>query len=450
MAGLGIDGIVSGLDTTSIINQFMKLEANQQTLLSMKKTSTSAVVSALQGLNTRFASLAESATKIADPASWTAVTARSSSPSVTVVAGATATAGSIRFNVDALATAQSSLVDVPADLDPANPSLVLRVGTGDPVTVSALSSDPRDLAAAVNKADLGVRASIINVGTVDAPEHKLQLTSTSTGTAHGFTVEAVTTTGTRALDLTEVTAASDARLTLFPGSAAERTVTSTSNSVAGLIEGVTLTLTETTTSPVSVDLTRDDATLLKNAKGLVSNLNVLLEEISSRTKASSTTTADGSTQLTPGVLASESLVRGLGTELLSAAGLTVRGESLASIGITLGRDGRYALDEKAFGDALAADPAKAQALTTALAEATQGIAKRASDPDSGTLTSRIRGGEDAVKDLGNRINAWDDRLAVRRATLERTYASLEVTLSRLNSTSSWLEQQLAQLQGTKK
>ena len=154
-----------------------------------------------------------------------------------------AAAGSIKLNVDALATAQSSLVDVPADLDPANPSLALRVGAGDPVTVTALSTDPRDLAAAVNKANLGVRASIINVGTADAPEHTLQLTSTSTGAAHGFTVEAVTTTGARVLDLTEVTAASDARITLFPGSAAERTVTSASNSVTGIIEDVTLTLT---------------------------------------------------------------------------------------------------------------------------------------------------------------------------------------------------------------
>lgn len=451
MAGIGIDGIVSGLDTTTIINQLMQVETNQQTLLSIKKSSTSATVTALQGLNTRFASLAESAKKLADPASWNAVTATSSSTSVTVAAGAKAAAGSITFTVDSLATAQSSLVDVPADLDPANPSLVLRVAGGDPVTVTALSTDPRDLAAAVNKADLGVRASIINVGTADAPEHKLQLTSTSTGATNGFTAEAMTTSGMRALDLTEIVAAADARLTLFPGSAAERTVTSASNSVAGLIEDVTLTLTATSTDHVSVTLVRDDATLTKNAKGLVSNLNVLLEEISSRTTATTTTGTDGSTKLTPGVLASESLVRGLGTDLLSAAGLTVDGASLASVGITLGRDGRYAFDEKAFGDALAADPAKAQKLVTALAEATGKIAERASDADNGTLTSRIRGGEDAVKDLGERITAWDDRLATRRATLERTYAALEVSLSKLNDTSSWLEQQLAQLNGgTKK
>ncbi|QIK84314.1 flagellar filament capping protein FliD [Sanguibacter sp. HDW7] len=451
MAGIGIDGIVSGLETSKIINQLLQLEANQQTLLSMKKTSTSAVVSALQGLNTRFASLAESATKIADPASWTAVTARSSSTAVTVSVDSRATAGSLRLTVDALATAQSSLVDVPADLDPANPALVLRVGSGTPVTVTALSTDPRDLAAAVNKADLGVRASIINVGTAGAPEHRLQLTAKSTGAANDFSVEAVTTSGTRAVGLTEISAASDAQVTLFPGSAAERTVTSTSNAVTGLVDGVTLTLGATTTEPVTVDLTRDDAALTKSAKGLVSNLNVLLEEIASRTKASTTTNEDGSTRLNPGVLASESLVRGLGTEMLSAAGLTVDGESLGSIGITLGRDGRYAFDEKAFGDALAGDPAKAQALTTALASATGDIAKRASDTSDGTLTSRIRGGEDTVKDLGNRIIAWDDRLAVRRAALERTYAALEVSLSKLNSTSSWLEQQINQLSsGTKK
>jgi len=450
MAGIGIDGIVSGLETSKIINQLMQVEANQQTLLGMKKTSASAVVTALQGLNTRFVSLAESATTLAKPSSWTVVTATSSDKAVTVAAGAKAAAGSVRLTVDSLATAQSSLVELPADLDPADPTLTIRVGEGDPVTVTALSTDPRDLAAAVNKADLGVRASIINVGTADAPEHRLQLTATRTGAANGFTVEAATTSGTRALDLTEVVAAADARLTLFPGSPAARTVTSASNSVTGLVDDVTLTLTATTDEPVTVDLARDDATITKNVKGLVSNLNVVLEEIASRTKASSTTAADGSTKLTAGVLASESLVRGLGTDLLSAAGLTVGGQSLASIGISIGRDGRYTLDEKAFGDALAADPAAAQALATALADATGAIAKRASDADTGTLTSRIRGGEDTVKDLGDRIASWDDRLAVRRATLERTYSALEVSLSKLNSTSSWLEQQLAQLQGVTK
>lgn len=450
MAGFGIDGIVSGLDTTAMINQLMQVEARQQSLLNTKKISASATVSALQGLNARFASLAESAKKVADPSSWTAVTASSSSSAVTVAAGAKAAAGSLRFTVDALATAQSSLVELPADLDADEPTLVLRVGSGDPVTVTSLSTDPRDLAAAINKADLGVSASIINVGTVAAPEHRLQLTATSTGAQNSFTVEAATTSGMRALDLVEVTAASDARLTLFPGSAAERTVTSGSNSVAGLLDDVTFTLKETTTDPVSINLVRDEAAITKTAQGLVSNLNVLLEEISSRTKASTTTNADGSTKLTPGILASESLVRGLGTELLSIAGLTAGGDSLANVGITLGRDGRYTFDAKAFGDALAADPAKAQALVTALADAGGAIATRASDPQSGTITSRIRGTEGTVKDLGDRIVAWDDRLAVRRTTLERTYAALEVSLSKLNSTSSWLEQQLAQLQGTKK
>ncbi|MGP7960190.1 flagellar filament capping protein FliD [Sanguibacter sp. A247] len=450
MAGFGIDGIVSGLDTTAMINQLMQVEARQQTLLNNKKISASATVAALQGLNTRFASLAETAKKVADPSSWTAVTASSSSPAVTVAAGAKAAAGSIRFTVDALATAQSSLVTLPADLDTSAPSLTVRIGSGDPVTVSPLSTDPRDLAAAINKADLGVSASVINVGTAEAPENRLQLTATSTGTHNGFTVEAATTTGTRALDLVEISAASDARLTLFPGSAAERTVTSASNSVAGVIEDVTFTLTAATEEPVTVDLVRDSATITKTAQGLVSTLNVLLEEISSRTKATTTTTSDGSTKLTPGILASESLVRGLGTDLLSIAGLTAGGETLANVGITLGRDGRYAFDAKAFGDALAADPAKAQALVTALADAGGAIATRASDPQNGTLTSRIRGTEGAVKDLGDRIVAWDDRLAVRRATLERTYAALEVSLSKLNSTSSWLEQQLSQLQGTKK
>ena len=67
-----ISGLVSGLDTTSIISQLMQLEAAPQTLLKNKQATESSTVSALQTLNTKIASLATAATTASDADSWKA------------------------------------------------------------------------------------------------------------------------------------------------------------------------------------------------------------------------------------------------------------------------------------------------------------------------------------------------------------------------------------------
>ncbi len=50
-----------------------------------------------------------------------------------------------------------------------------------------------------------------------------------------------------------------------------------------------------------------------------------------------------------------------------------------------------------------------------------------------------------VDDLADRITGWDDRLAARRESLQRIYTTLETSLSSLQSQSSWLAAQIAQL-----
>ncbi len=52
-----IGGMISGLDTATMINQLMQLEARPQSLLKNKVSSTQTLVSALQALNTRIADL---------------------------------------------------------------------------------------------------------------------------------------------------------------------------------------------------------------------------------------------------------------------------------------------------------------------------------------------------------------------------------------------------------
>ena len=94
---------------------------------------------------------------------------------------------------------------------------------------------------------------------------------------------------------------------------------------------------------------------------------------------------------------------------------------------------------------MAADPVKAQALVSGLATRLQDVAKEASDPTKGTITTSITGRRSTVSDLTDQIGRWDTRLSLRRETLERQFSALETALSGMKAQSSYLASQISGL-----
>lgn len=451
MASLGIDGYVSGLDTTSLINQLMSVEANQQTLLKTKQSTASSLVTALQTLNTKVASLATAATTASTAASWSKAKATSSDTTVTATASTSAQPASLAFQVTAVAAAQSSLATLPTDFS-GSPTFTITHGSGPDATtstVTAQSTHIEDVVAAFNADGTGVKASAINVGTSAAPVYKLQLSGTETGAANSFTVAYTKddngTPVQAALGLTTTTAASDASLTLFRGTAAETTVTSSSNVFTGLATGVDVTVSAVTTGDVTLTVARDTSNAKSMASALVSNLNVVLSEISSRSAATNGTAEDGTKILKGGLFAGDSAIRQLRQDLLEKASLPVDGVSPSTIGLVINKDGTFTFDDALFSSALADDPTKVQAIVSGVAERLASTATTASNATNGTLTLNAQAQQGVVKDLDERIADWDDRLAVRRESLTRIYTALEVSLSNLQAQSTWLSSQIASL-----
>ncbi|KGM12303.1 acyl-CoA desaturase [Cellulomonas carbonis T26] len=459
---MGIDGLVSGLDTTSLINQLMQVEAMPQTMLKQKSSSTQSLVTALQGLNTKVASLAEAATKAAKPASWDLYKGTSTATSVAVKAGATAQPGSVTFSVDTVAASQISLTAaVPDDgtLLDVPPAVTIRKGDGTFVTIEPTTGSLSDIAKAINaSADAGVRASVVQVSSGDGTNpatYRLQLTGVSTGTTNAFSVYKGTVdqaavdggTATR-LDGDLVRAASSAQVTLWKGTSAETQFTSASNTFTGLMTGVDVTVSKVTAvgeDPATVTVARDEDGLKKLASGLVGAVGVVFSEITSRTTTTTKTNPDGTTSVTGGLFSGDSMVRGMRQQLTEAVSYPVDGKSPSTIGIVLGRDGTVTFDEAKFTEALAADPAGVQSMMTQLADRVGTVATGISDKVDGSLTRKITGQEQLVKDYGTQIEDWDRRLELRKASLQKTYSSLEVTLSKMQSQSNWLAGQLAGL-----
>lgn len=474
MAAFGIDGLVSGLKTSDLIAQLMQVEAAPQTLLKSKQTGVKSFVTGLQALNTKVASLAENAAKVAKPASWNAYAATSSATSVTAKAGETAQAGSVSFTVDAVAKAQVSVSNVTLDnstlVAGMPPSVTVRGGDGTLVTVEPTSGSLQDIAKAINDAaEAGIKATVIRVSGGENPTYRLQFTGTTTGTAGSFEVFAGDGAAVEAaqalkddpvngdggaalaalrLDGTSVTEATDAQITLWKGTAAEQTYTQSSNTFSGLLTGVDVTVSKVTAAdeqPVTVTVAQDTEALKKLASGLVGAMGVVLSEISSRTAITTTTNSDGTTSVTGGLFTGDSAVRTVQQQLVEAASYPVDGVSPSTVGFALGRDGTFTFDEAAFTAALAEAPAKVQAVISGLADRIATVATNASDKYEGSLTLKIQGQERLVKDMGTQIEDWDRRLAVRKEGLQRTYSALEVTLSNLQSQSSWLASQLSSL-----
>ncbi len=101
----------------------------------------------------------------------------------------------------------------------------------------------------------------------------------------------------------------------------------------------------------------------------------------------------------------------------------IDGKSPSEYGITITKTGTLEFDATKFGEALAKDPTATMAAVTTIAGRVADAAKQASDPATGLISSKIIGQQSTAKDFTAQIENWDDRLATRRTTLQRTYTA---------------------------
>ncbi|QYF91269.1 flagellar filament capping protein FliD [Arthrobacter sp. PAMC25284] len=437
--GLSIDGLSSGLDTTSLINSLMTIEAAPQTLLKSRAAAVQSRISALQGLNSALADLATKATKLTQPKALDLYSATSSSAKVTTSVGAGASAGSLDFTVSKLAKPQVSVTQ--KMLTWPYTTVTITSGGGEPVTVTPATSSMDDVVTALNAAGAGVTASKVAVG---GGEFRLQFTSTATGAAAAFTIDDPDGT----VGLADITVAQDAEVKLWAGTAAEQNITSATNKFEGLLTGVSLTVSEVSETPVRVTVAKDNAQITKAASDLMSSVSGVLAQISTKSTVVASTNASGAAVTSGGIFTGDSTVRGVNASIISAVSQPIDGKSPAEFGIKITKTGTFEFDATKFGEALAKDPTATMAAVTTIAGRVADAAKQASDPATGLISSKIIGQQSTAKDFTAQIESWDDRLALRRTTLQRTYSGLEVALSGMKAQSAWLSAQLAGLSGS--
>ena len=433
-----ISGLVSGLDTTSIIDQLMSIEAQSQNTLKTRLTTQQSTLKSLQDLNSKLGALATQAKGLGTTAAWQPLTATSSSTAVQATATTGTSPGSFDVQVVRTATTHSLTFATTATstdhVTGTTDNVVLTVN-GTPTTLTT-DGTLSGLVSALNASGTGVRAGTVRL---DDGTQRLSVRAATSGAAAAFTLTAED--GTDLLGGATVQAGQDAAITIGPD-----TLHSATNTFANAVPGLSMTISAAAVgTTVSVAVSTDTGKVRDQVKGLVDAVNAALTQMD-------TVTASGTRTTTGGALAGDPVVASVRGALVDAV-FPADGSSLAAYGLQTDRDGKLVFDATAFEAAYAADPATVSAAlggstTSGFAGRVASITRSASDPYSGSLTSEVTGSNTMIRELQDSISDWDTRLALKRQSLTAQFTALETALSQMQSQSSWLSSQLASLPST--
>ncbi|MCU1659905.1 MAG: Flagellar hook-associated protein 2 [Pseudonocardiales bacterium] len=421
-----LTGAAASIDTTALITQLMQAQALPQTRLKNQLAVQQAIMSAYQAINTKVSAVQTAARALIDPSAWTGTTASSSTPGVLASSTGSAAPGTTSFDVVQLARAQLSTVAADASGNVVGtPSAGITVtssdGTLHPITLT--SGSAVDVAAAINSAQVGVRASVVNADSGPL----LQLVSSTTGAAAGFTV-----TGFSAAPQT-VVAAQDAKISVGDPLAGGYAVSSPTNTFSGMIPGVTFSISGIATN-VSISVGPDTASISGKVQALVSAANAASTEIASDSSKGA---------ILQGNLDAQTLSQSM---LFAVSKGTAAGGSLKPYGIDIDKTGTMSFDAAAFAAAYAADPAGTRtAVAGSFAAALNTTATAATDPTTGAVTQAINSANAQSSTLNHQIDDWTSRLSDIQAGLQAKYTAMQSMLAKLQSQSTFLTSMLTSL-----
>lgn len=460
MAGITASGLGSGLDVNSIVSQLMAVERQPLTALATKEAGYQAKLSAYGSMKGALASLQSAAQALKSTSTFTGMSASVSDSTVfSASATSTAAAGAYSISVTQLAKyhAVRSNTAYAATTDSfTTGTLSIKIGSGTPVDIAidGTNNTLGGIRDAINGANTGVKASIINDGTTN----RLVFTSKTTGSAGAITV-AVTDSGsggTHALSglasasLVTAQTADDANLTIN-GVA----ITRSSNTITDAIEGLTLNLLKgTLASPGTATLT-----VARNTGTSSTAIGAFVKAYNDAVSGIRQMTAYDAANKKAAVLTGDSTARSIQAQLGALVQGGVSGIAggiarLSDIGITVQKDGTLATNSSKLAAALADPDKDVAALFTQTTSGNEGIAVRFKAQldgilgSTGLIASRTDGISASIKDLGKRAEALNVRLTAVEKRYRTQFTSLDSLMASMNQTSTYLTQQLANLPGS--
>jgi flagellar hook-associated protein 2 len=380
MATISSPGIGSGLDINTLITKLMAAESTPLTALAQKEAGLQAKISAFGSLQGALSAFQGSVSSLNSLSKFQALSATSADSTVyTASASPTAVPGSYSIEVTQLAQAHklassafTNITDVVG-----TGSLTFQFGTfsagtftlnsakaAQTVTISSAQNSLVGIRDAVNAANVGVTATILNDGT----GNKLVFTSNDTGAANSLKITVADTSDASNTDnaglsrlaydpngtlgngknLTETLVAQNALLNVDGITG----ISKASNTVTDVIQGVTLTLLKKSATgvPATLTVSRDVSSVQSAVADFVKAYNDLNKSVTDLTKYDPATKQGAVLQGDYSALSIISQVRQQLNKTLT--GLTGSYTSLSQIGVSFQNDGTLSLDAAKLQTAL--------------------------------------------------------------------------------------------------
>lgn len=318
----------------------------------------------------------------------------------------------------------------------------------------------QQVASKINAAGVSVGAAVIR----DGSGFRLSLTARASGSVGRTVID----TGALDLGLTTLARGDDAVAFYGSGDPARAVLlTSSSNTLDNVVQGITIDLKQTSDTPVSLVVSRDTAAVEKGVNDFVTAYNAIIDKLDryddydTETQQSTLLFGDQTiSQLRSGL---RRIVQG------TADGVQSQYTRLFQVGLRIGEESKLEFDREKFRSALEQDSAGVEALLAArdivptdseeeiapgvfvsssnsqtqfsrlgILEKLGEFATGSTNSVNGTLTRRGQTIDAQIRSQEQRIDAITIRLEARRARLERQFADMEQAIASLQSQSSAL------------
>lgn len=371
--------------------------------------------------------------------SGTALTGNSSNTSiVTATSTGAAQSGSYTIsNVTSLATAASeiskaSYATSTSTAVSVSGNMTLVFGSNSyNISLSSSQNNLQGLADAINGLGAGVSASILTTGSGDY----LSLSANSSGATTLQLNDVNNGTSTNILTSSNQGTNTNFELDGIP-------VSEPSTTISDLIPGLTLNFTGTGSSPVTVNLSTNSASIESALQNLVSSYNSLLAA------------NQGQMGQTAGSLAGSNIVYQIGAALTSIVqyqGGTSGMSNLANLGIEIGETGQMTFNQTTFSALSSSQLASALSLlgssTTGIGGLQQTFAAL-TDPSTGVITDQQSQWQSEVTDLQARIASMTTQVNNMEQSLNKQLQAADASIAELASQQNLLTASITSLDYT--
>lgn len=381
--GLSVTGLGSGLDVAGLVKQLVDAEragadlqiARESAKVNTKLSAMGSIKGAIAGFQNSLNGL-----NVLDNYGKRSATSSNSS-AVSATASNSAVPNTYTMEVSQLAKAHALAAPAVADSTTAigTGTITFRWGTTDydpdtgtyngftlnpdsnitTLTIDESNNTLEGLMKAINDANFGVKASIVN----DGSGYRLLMTSEKTGLKNSLEISVVDDDGfnddtsglsafafnAAATNMTQTSAAANAVFKLNG-----LIVQSQDNTTSTAIPGVTLTLKETTSSPLTLKVEADTTAAVNAFNAFIAGYNQF------RTMVNTLTNYNAETK-TAGTLLGDFTVRSIVTQVegilrSDIPGVDGRYRNMATLGLTTNKNGTYVLDATKFKEVLTEQP----------------------------------------------------------------------------------------------